>query len=330
MYRTRSHLLQVATPNYIFAQFIFRLKWANNCKGWQRDKENAVNDCIMKSQITNTILTTLNYIEEIFCNTGTKQIKATLLTLGPLSLGVINTFTIQKRRKYIACMYSKDDRGISQICAPLWGQVTLHASAMGVQQHQHRVVMWINSKHQTQLSTTSHVLFAMKRYLHTFAQQQIVMWARRLCVIKTSFVNSFEIFMIFLLYQQYHLNTFSTSLSLSLYFLHFPIRSMQNEYIRRHIMNLHNHSKFKINLLAFHYNYLSTCRCYHRKHACENINQLISDEMLSHLKITRLTVELVDTMEDALWLCFHQTSVPKGNGYRNVIERRNYLLCLIV
>ena len=201
-----------------FAQFIFRLKWANNCKGWQRDKENAVNDCIMKSQITNTILTTLNYIEEIFCNTGTKQIKATLLTLGPLSLGVINTFTIQKRRKYIACMYSKDDRGISQICAPLWGQVTLHASAMGVQQHQHRVVMWINSKHQTQLSTTSHVLFAMKRYLHTFAQQQIVMWARRLCVIKTSFVNSFEIFMIFLLYQQYHLNTFSTSLSLSLYF----------------------------------------------------------------------------------------------------------------
>ena len=39
---------------------------------------------------------------------------------------------------------------------------------------------------------------------------------------------------------------------------------------------------------------------YHRKHACENINQLISDEMLSHLKITRLTVELVDTMEDAL------------------------------
>ena len=243
MYRTRSHLLQVATPNYIFAQFIFRLKWANNCKGWQRDKENAVNDCIMKSQITNTILTTLNYIEEIFCNTGTKQIKATLLTLGPLSLGVINTFTIQKRRKYIACMYSKDDRGISQICAPLWGQVTLHASAMGVQQHQHRVVMWINSKHQTQLSTTSHVLFAMKRYLHTFAQQQIVMWARRLCVIKTSFVNSFEIFMIFLLYKQYHLNNFSTSLSLSLYFLHFPIRSMQNEYIRRHIMNLHNHSK---------------------------------------------------------------------------------------
>ena len=197
----------------------------------------------MKSQITNTILTTLNYIEDFFCNTGTKQIKATLLTLGPLSLGVINTFTIQKRRKYIACMYSKDDRGISQICAPLWGQVTLHASAMGVQQHQHRVVMWINSKHQTQLSTTSHVLFAMKRYLHTFAQQQIVMWARRLCVIKTSFVNSFEIFMIFLLYQQYHLNTFSTSLSLSLYFLHFPIRSMQNEYIRRHIMNLHNHSK---------------------------------------------------------------------------------------
>ena len=44
-----------------------------------------MNDCIMKSQITNTILTTLNYIEEIFCNTGTKQIKATLLTLGPLS-----------------------------------------------------------------------------------------------------------------------------------------------------------------------------------------------------------------------------------------------------
>ena len=93
--------------------------------------------------------------------------------------------------------FSKDDRGISQICALLWGQVTLHASAMGVQQHHHRVVMWINSKHQTQLSTTSHVLFVMKRWLHTFAQQQIVMWARRLCVIKTSVVSSFEIFMIF-------------------------------------------------------------------------------------------------------------------------------------
>ena len=43
MYRTRSHLLQVVTPNHIFAQFIFRLKWANNGKGWQRDRENAVN-----------------------------------------------------------------------------------------------------------------------------------------------------------------------------------------------------------------------------------------------------------------------------------------------
>ena len=93
--------------------------------------------------------------------------------------------------------FSKDDRGISQICALLWGQVTLHASAMGVQQQQHRVVMWINSKHQTQLSTTSHVLFVMKRWLHTFAQQQIVMWARRLCVIKTSFVSSVEIFLCF-------------------------------------------------------------------------------------------------------------------------------------
>ena len=155
--------------------------------------------------------------------------------------------------------FNKDDRYISQICAPLWGQVTLHASAMGVQQHHHRVVMWINSKHQTQLSTTSHVLFVMKRWLLIFAQQQIVMWARRLCVIKTSFVNSFEIFMIFCALSTKSFE-FSTSLSLSLYFLHFPIRIHVRWIHAQTYMNLHNHSKFKINLLAYRYTHVSTCR----------------------------------------------------------------------
>ena len=154
--------------------------------------------------------------------------------------------------------FSKDDRGISQICALLWGQVTLHASAMGVQQHHHRVVMWINSKHQTQLSTTSHVLFVMKRWLHTFAQQQIVMWARRLCVIKTSFVSSVEIFLCFV-------NNVIWIPSRPHYYCHsifyiFRSEFMQDEYIRGHIMNLHNHSKFKINLLTFCYNHVSTWR----------------------------------------------------------------------